>query len=65
MPASGRLCFPRVFRQLFAHCRPPGSSPPCCCLLQKLLGATWRPAHLPPNTRVISLDEYKRAKGWA
>ena len=44
-------------------CPPP---PGCyCCVPQKLLGTTWRPAPLPPNTRIISLDEYKRAKGWA
>lgn len=32
---------------------------------QKLLGPTWRPGPPPPGLPVVSLDEYKRSRGWA
>ena len=36
-----------------------------CPSPQKLLGPTWRPNPPPPGLPVVSLDEYKRSKGWA
>lgn len=34
-------------------------------LAQKLLGPTWRPDPPPPGVPIVSLEEYKRSKGWA
>lgn len=40
---------------------PPRTGPPPA---QKLLGPTWRPDPLPPGARIITLDEYRRSRGW-
>lgn len=39
----------------------PARMPP---LARKLLGPTWRPDPLPPGARILSLDEYRRSRGW-
>ncbi|KAL4419197.1 hypothetical protein ABPG77_007787, partial [Micractinium sp. CCAP 211/92] len=39
----------------------PARMPP---LARKLLGPTWRPDPLPPGARIITLDEYRRSRGW-
>lgn len=39
----------------------PARMPP---LARKLLGPTWRPDPLPPGARILTLDEYARARGW-